>query len=196
MRRSRCERVLAAYLAASLASCGWKVTPPKPPPGGMVRKVASRVVLRVDDSAVVWGGGQLGEVVRDTLRTVGAFDDVAYPVEPRTPTPLHLSIAARGAVDEEVALGMIKAIFIGLLFMLPVGIVRFGKTFELDATVVLVDAGQELRRFQVQTRTHVSHTTFSHSNQYEPEARRVAFRDLGERIAIGLSSITVPPVTP
>ena len=76
--------------------------------------------------------------------------------------------------------------------MLPAGIIRFGKTFDLEATVTLTNAGQELKRFQVKTSTYVSHTMFSHSDQYEPEARRVAFRDLGERIAVALNGVTVP----
>jgi len=160
---------------------------------GMVRpkRIAEGVVLKVNESAVVWGGGRLGGTVRDTLIALGSFDQVYFPVEPRNPPPLRLVIEASGTVQEEVGVGILKSFIIGCLAFIPVGIIRFDKTFELDATVVLLKEGQELRRFHIKSSTGVSHTMFSEIEEYEPAAQTAAFRDLGERIASELSGLAV-----
>jgi hypothetical protein len=150
----------------------------------------------MDEVAVVWGDGRGGDLVRETLVAGHVFDEVFYPVEPRVPAPLRLAVSARGNVDEEVALGVVKAVFIGLLFFAPGGIVRFGKTFDLDAAVAFSEEGREIRRFEIHTKTRISHTMFSHSDQYEPAARQEAFRDLGARIAAGLTGVTVGSARP
>lgn len=189
-------RVLVAALVLTIGGCGWKVTPPESGPPGSVHKVGSRVVLKFDEASVAWGGGHGGEIVRDALQKLGVFDEVAYPVEPRRPTPLRLTVVATGNVDEEEALGTVKAFVIGFFLFVPAGVIRFGKTFDLDATVTFTDGERELRRFEVQTKTRVSHTMFSHSDQYEPVARRAAFEDLAHRIAVELGSLPGVPEPP
>lgn len=187
----RPSAVLATVVAFSIAACGWKVTPPAGAPPGSPPHIGGRVFLTMNDTALAWGDGRTGDFVRETLVAARVFDEVYYPVPPRTPTPLGLAVTARGTVDEEVALGVIKSIFIGLLFLVPAGVVRFGKTFDLDANVVFSDEGREVRRFDVHSKTHVSHTMFSHIAQYEAAARQAAFHDLGARIAAGLAGVTL-----
>ncbi len=187
MRRSLLFRAVSLYLVISLSGCGWKVVPPErldqAPP---LHKVADRVVLSVNDG-VPWGGGRLGDIVKDALMVNGTFTEVYYPVEPRNPPDLRLTIDARGSVDEEIGEGILKSVFIGLLLFLPVGLIRFDKTFDLDADVVLTRKGKEERRFTVKTKTGVSHTMFTGGDEYEPSARQAAFRDLGMRIGRELS---------
>lgn len=182
MRMSLLFRAVSLYLILSLTGCGWKIIPPdrldQPVP---VRKVADRVVLRVNDG-VAWGGGKLGDIVRDTLKANGTFTEVYYPVEPRNPPDLKVTIDARGNVDEEIGEGIVKSIFIGLLLFIPVGVIRFDKTFNLDADVVLSREGKEERQFNVKSKTEVSHTMFTRGEECEPAAREAAFRDLGVRI--------------
>jgi hypothetical protein len=187
MRMTLLYRAVALCLIFSLSGCGWKVVPPQhldqPAP---VSKVADRVVLSVNDG-VAWGGGRLGDIVRDTLKASGTFTEVYYPVEPRNPPDLKLLINAKGNVDEEIGGGILKSIFIGLLLFIPVGVIRFGKTYNLDAEVVLSREGKEERRFNVMSKTEVSHTMFTQGEEYEPAAREAAFKDLGLRIAEKLS---------
>ncbi len=181
------RRLFCAILILSLSGCGWKVTPP---PGfdnnKRENKIADQVFLKVNDSGVFWGGGKLGEIVRDTLVENGAFKEVYYPVEPRNPPPLRLTIDAKGAVDEEIGLGTVKSIIIGALFFIPVGIIRFNKDFTLEADVSLFKQNKEMRTFKIKSSTEISHTMFSHANEYEPEARRIAFKDLGNKIVAEL----------
>jgi hypothetical protein len=183
-------RLLALFLAFWAPACGWKITPPAPPERiANPKKIAEGMVLKVNDSAVIWGGGRLGDIVRDTLVSSGTFGHVYFPIEPRNPPALRMAIDASGTVDEEVGLGIVKAALIGVLLFLPVGVIRFNKTFNLNATVALFDGSRELRRFQVTTATGVSHTMFSQIEDYETAAQTAAFRDLGERIAAELGTV-------
>lgn len=181
------SKSLALLLAALMAACGWKVTPPPRPEGpGTPRRVADRVVLQMNEGGVVWGGGRMGELTRNALIASGAFSEVYYPIEPRTPPPLRLAIDARGNVDEEVGFGMVKAVIIGALLFIPVGLIRFNKDFTLDAQVVLLNGGQEVQRFQVSGATRIAHTMFSDTDSYETAGREAAAAYLAEAIAAQL----------
>lgn len=177
-------RALVALLALSVATagCGWKVIPPKAPPEVGSGSVADRVVLQVNDGAVAWGRGELGQVVSEKLVAFGGFEEVYYPVEPRNPPPMRLVVTASGEVDEEVFLGTMKSMFIGFLLFIPVGIVRFNKDYRLEANVKLIEEARVLQEFRVESATEISHTLFSDIAAYEPEARRVAFENLAEQI--------------
>lgn len=173
-----------------MTGCGWKVTPPKfrdnfESPG----LIADSVVLTVNEGAVIWGHGDLGELLREKLLAEGAFRQVHYPIEPRNPPPYRLTINAKGSIDEEIGFGIVKSIFIGLLFFIPVGIIRFNRDFILDADISFQDDGAARRRFKITSETTVSHTMFSHGEQYEPVARKAAAEDLGLRIIRELSHI-------
>jgi len=193
MRPSR--RVLALLLAVQIAGCGWKVIPPPLPQAPHpVRLVAERALLKVSGAAIAWGSSGLGETVRDVLVASGTFREVYYPIEPRNPPSLTLAMTARGTVEESEAIGTLKAVVIGLFLFLPVGLIRFDKTFHLDTDVVLRDRDRELGRFQISSDTEISFTMFSTMEDYEPAARKAAFKDLGEHIAAQLS--TLPPITP
>ena len=145
----------------------------------------------MNEAGVVWGGGQLGEFTRTALVASGAFDEVYYPIEPRNPPPLRLTIDAGGEVDEEIGLGIVKSVIIGALLFLPVGIIRFNKDFNLDAQVVVLKAGQELQRFRVTGATHVAHTMFSDTAGYEPAARQAAAAYLAAAITAQLRKTAV-----
>jgi len=190
MRKSLKVRVLSILLTCSIAGCGWKVIPPVLPEQPISpHSVAERVVLTVNDRAVVWGGGQLGQIVADVLLSKGTFKEIEYPVESRNPPDLRLVINANGRVNEEVGPGIVKGIIIGCLLFLPVGLIRFDKTFELDTEVVLLKAGKKLRQFNIKSKTGISHTLFSAVEEYEAAARQAAFKDLGERIAAELDMV-------
>ena len=194
MRAAAWRRPLALVLAVALGACGWKITPP--PPRATTagpRSVAERVVLQVHGSGLPWGSGGLGETVREVLTTSGSFREVYYPIEPRNPPPLRLVVTASGTVDEEIGLGVAKSVIIGLLLFLPVGVIRFNKTYDLTAEVVLLNEGREVKSFRVENATEVSHTMFSTMEDYEPAARKAAFTNLGQQIAWELSTVSIPP---
>ena len=184
------HRLICLTLSLSLVSCGWKVTPPpfeqETVPHNLI---ADATVLTVNDGGVIWGRGELGEIVQKTLINRGAFKDIYYPVEPRNPPDYRLIITASGNIEEEIGLGIVKSIFIGMLFFIPVGIIRFHRDFVLDADVTLLKQGHELRHFNSKTETGVSHTMFSDANHYEPEARQKAFEDLALRIIVKLKGL-------
>jgi len=140
------------------------------------------VVLIVNEGAVVWGGGELGFLLKRKLLEEGAFRTIHYPIVPRNPPPYRLTVSASGDIEEEVGLGIVKSIFIGLLFFIPVGIIRFHRDFVLDAEVAFMKEGETLYRFKVRTKTGVSHTMFSHADQYDPVVRKAAADDLALRI--------------
>lgn len=186
---AHCRRLIALMLITSLSSCGWKVTPP---PGQAVptasRPIAESVVLDVNDGGVIWGRGELGETVKQTLLEKGAFRQIHYPIVPRDPPANRLSIQANGVIEEEVGLGIVKSIIVGALFFIPVGIIRFNRDFVLDASVSYSENGKAARNFKVHTKTEISHTMFSQTDQYEPAARKAAFSHLGESIIRELSA--------
>lgn len=186
------RRLLAIVLAAQVAGCGWTITPPAPLPAQRAHLVADRVILKLDTAAMAWGGTGMGEAVRDALLAAGSFREIYYPIEPRNPPTWTLAITGRGTIDEHEVSGFFKAVLIGALFFLPEGVVRFDKTFHLDADVVLRDGQQQVARFQVSNDTEIHHTMFSHMEEYEPAARKVAFTDLGQRIAAQLDTVTPP----
>ncbi len=188
----RVSRPLVVLLAVTTAGCGWKVTPPPRPEGpGAPGRIADRVVLKLNEAGVVWGGGQLGGFTRSALLASGAFGEVYYPIEPRNPPPLYLNIDTRGNVDEEIGWGIVKSVVIGLLLLIPVGIIRFNKDFNLDAQVVLLKGGQEVQRFRVTGATRVAHTMFSDSAGYEPAAREAAATYLATAIVAQLRRAAV-----
>mgnify|MGYP000924420614 CR=1 FL=1 len=188
--RTITSRLICIALIFSLVGCGWKVTPPNfeqkaldPSP------LAEAAVLTVNDVGIIWGNGELGEIVRKTLMERRTFKEVYYPVEPRNPPDYRILVTANGSIEEEVGFGIVKSIFIGMLFFIPVGIIRFNKDFLLDADVTVIKQNQELLHFTIKTETEVSHTMFSHANQYEPVARQKAFEDLALRVISKLKSI-------
>jgi len=146
------------------------------------------VVLDVNDGGVIWGRGELGETVKQTLLEKGAFRQIHYPIVPRDPPANRLSIQANGVIEEEVGLGIVKSIIVGALFFIPVGIIRFNRDFVLDASVSYSENGKAARNFKVHTKTEISHTMFSQTDQYEPAARKAAFSHLGESIIRELSA--------
>lgn len=188
--RTKTRRLICIALIFSLVGCGWKVTPPILDQQVLNQSpISEAAVLTVNDGGIIWGNGELGEIVRKTLIERGAFNEVYYPVEPRNPPDYRLRITASGNIDEEIGFGIVKSIFIGMLFFIPVGIIRFNKDFVLDADVTVIKQNQELLHFAIKTETEVSHTMFSHANQYEPVARQKAFEDLALRIISKLKSI-------
>lgn len=184
-------RLIALVLIVSIAGCGWKVTPPKFE-GKKISTgpIADSVVLTVNEGSVVWGGGELGAQLRRKLLEEGAFRTVHYPIIPRNPPPYRLTVTASGNIEEEVGLGIVKSVIIGLLFFIPVGIIRFHRDFVVDANIAFLKEGKTLHRFKVSTKTGVSHTLFSHADQYDPVIRKVAAEDLALRIVKQLASLS------
>ena len=128
MNNSVSYRIICVLLIFAQTSCGWKISPPpRIEQLGKLSQMAERVVMAVDDRDVAWGDGQLGDIVVETLNSAGAFKEIYYPVEPRNPPNLKLLIKASGKVDEEIGLGIVKGIIIGLLFFIQCSYVSNNK---------------------------------------------------------------------
>ena len=137
---TRCGRVGLALLlvATCLGGCAsWRASEPGPPiVGGRPRPVADRVVLEVDEAGVAWSRGRMTEVIRQSLIELGSFREVLYADEPLAPPPLRLAIAAVGSASEDSLASTGKKIFIGVLALLPVGVVTFEKNFTVKARAI------------------------------------------------------------
>ncbi len=184
---------IVPLLALWLAGCGWRVTGPLRTDSGQLGQVAESALLKANDGAVEWGGGQMGTIVQRQLLASGAFAQVYYPIEPRERPALQIAITASGKVNEDVGGGTLKAIVIGLFLFAPVGLIRFDKDFTLDATVVVTRDGHEPDHFAVNNTTHIAHTMFSDPGAYEAEAREEAFGDLAKQIVDHLHSSARQP---
>jgi hypothetical protein len=181
-----------------MVGCGWRVTPPlRPEQFIRPKKLADDVVLQVNDTAVSWGDNHLGDIVRDTLVASGTFSQVYFPVEPSNPPALRLMIQARGGQEDRFSAGLLAVTFSPLfpfLYLLwPTGAMPFRVSFDLDATVVLFNGSQELRRSHITTLTRVSHAPFCDPREFKDAVRGAAFTDLGERIASDLSALHLRP---
>jgi len=191
MKHLRSCKLLALGLAVWLAACtSWRVsTSPGPTSPAVLRKVGDAALLQVDDTALDWGAGRLGDIVRDTLRASGTFAEVYYPVEPPNAPSIRLRIEAFGSEQEHPGL-----ITIGIWLFIPVlvipillGVLPMRKTFRVDANVLLMNADREIRRFSTSASATVSYSMFfSAKHDFEAAAADAAFRQLAEQVAAAL----------
>jgi len=202
MKYLRSCRVLVLALAAWFTACtGWRLSaPPRPSNPAVARRIAEGVVLQVHDEAVDWGGGRLGDIVRDTLVASGAFAEVYYPVEPPNPPSTRLRIEAFASEQERggKATLIVQGVLPLVILLFPIAAVALAvatlggarvmkKTFTVEANVLLSNSGRELRRFSTSASATVSYNMlFSKKDAFEAAAAEVAFRQLGEQIAAAL----------
>ncbi|MEY3760919.1 MAG: hypothetical protein RIR39_2410, partial [Pseudomonadota bacterium] len=93
-------RIICLILILTISSCGWNVTPPSSNAiANSYQPIADSIVLSVNDGSVLWGNGELGELVKEELIKKGIFKMVYYPIAPRNPPNITLKIDARGSID-------------------------------------------------------------------------------------------------
>ena len=190
-RRLRRAAVLAGLALAGCAS--WRVEDgPRPAPEGRPQRIADRVLLEVDERLVPWGDGELGEGLRQGLLELGSFDAIDYPVVPRDAPPLRLRVEAEGRVREQVAPGVAKAIFVGLLLFLPAGVVTFDKDYDVALTAELSLDGRALQRVAAQATERLRFTMFADRDGGERRVRERAFQQLATELALRLQPVAPP----
>jgi hypothetical protein len=190
--RSVAILLACAQLATGCWSKAWiptsKPTVVAPPPGEV------GIVLAVSEAGVAWGDGSLGREIEDALRHSGF--EVFYPVEPPLAPPLRLEVRTLGDEGSAWLWGLIGAAAIGYFFFVPALFWPFVDSYGATCTVVVRDAGTELRRFEVRSKARVIHALLADAQDWRDDARIGVYRDLAEQIASELSASLASPKDP
>lgn len=149
--------------------------------------LALEVLLEVDDTAVKWGSGRVGEVLSAALVRNQAFRQVHYPIYPNHKVPLKLKVVASGGITSEKGLGIVKAFVTGLLLFLPAGVIQYEDTFFLTGSVSFVRDSQSYGPLTVQSSVEVNHILFASPEPYARRASALALEDFASRVSLALT---------
>ena len=149
--------------------------------------LATEVLLEVDDTAVKWGSGRVGEALSTVLIKNQTFRQVHYPIYPSRKVPLKLKVIASGGIASEKGLGMVKAVVTGLLFFLPAGVIQYEDTFSITGLVSLVSDRQSYGPFTIHSSVEVNHILFASPEPYARRASALALEDFATRVSLALS---------
>jgi hypothetical protein len=144
--------------------------------------LASEVLLEVDDTALKWGSGKVGEALSAALVKNQTFRQVHYPIYPSHKVPLKLKVVASGGIASEKGLGMVKAVVTGLLFFLPVGVIQYEDTFSLTGSVSLVGDRHSYGPLTIQSAVEANHNLFASPEPYARRASALALEDFANRV--------------
>ena len=190
---------LALLLVATcLGGCAsWRAGEPGPPiVGDRPRPIADRVVLEVDETGVAWSRGRMGEVTRQSLIELGSYREVLYADEPLKPPPLRLAIAAVGSTSENSAASTGKKFFIGVLVLLPGGVVTFEKNFTVEARATFSRKGQVLQQIDLANSARLNYTLLYDRGTAEKTLGEAMFQHLAAQLAVRLAPVSALGVDP
>ncbi len=149
--------------------------------------LAPEILLEVDDTAVKWGSGKVGEALSAVLVKNQTFRQVHYPIYPSHKVPLKLKVVASGGIASEKGLGMVKAVVTGLLFFLPAGVIQYEDTFSITGSVSLVGDRQSYGPLTIQSSVEANHILFASPEPYARRASALALEDFANRVSLALS---------
>ena len=176
------------YIGLVLPGClsdSFEVKQPLPEPLPAVT-LAAEVLLEVDDTAVKWGSGKVGEAVIAVLVKNQAFRQVHYPIYPSHKVPLKLRVVASGGIGSEKGLGMVKAFVTGLLLFLPAGVIQYEDTFSITGSVSIVGDRQSYGPLTIQSSVGANHILFESPEPYARRASALALEDFANRVSFAL----------
>lgn len=187
---SRTTLILASLLfAAALGGCAqnsfqvqggaWTVALKSP--------LAPEALMEVDDVAVAWGTGKVGDALKTALVRNGAFGQVHFPIYPSRAVANKLQIVAKGNIETDSGGAVGKSIVTGLLLFLPVGVLQYRDVFAISAEVSVVSEGRKSGPITVESKVAADHAMFSGPETYALQAQRMVLEDLANRISTALA---------
>jgi hypothetical protein len=150
--------------------------------------LAPEVLMEVDDSAVRWGSGKVGDALKTALVRNGTFSQVHFPVFPSRAIANKLQVVAKGNMaTDNVGASLGKSVVTGLLVFLPVGVLQYREVFTLTADVSVIGEGRKFGPVTVESKVAADHTLFNGPETYALQAQRMALEDLANRISAALA---------
>ncbi len=146
--------------------------------------LAAEVLMEVDDAAVTWGSGKVGDALKTTLVRNGTFSQVHFPVHPSRAIANKLQIVAKGNIGTaDVGDSVGKSVVTGLLVFLPLGVLQYRDVFTISADVSVLSEGRQFGPTTVESKVAADHTMFNGPETYALQAQRMVLEDLANRIS-------------
>ena len=150
--------------------------------------LAPEVLMEVDDIAVKWGSGKVGDALKTALVRNGTFSQVHFPIFPSRAIANKLQIVAKGDMETaDVGGSLGKSVVTGLLVFLPVGVLQYRDVFTITADVSVLREGRKFGPVIVESKVAADHTLFNGPETYALQAQRMALEDLANRISTVLA---------
>jgi hypothetical protein len=149
--------------------------------------LAPEVLMEVDDVAVKWGSGKVGDALKTALVRNSTFSQVYFPIYPSRPIANKLEIVARGDTETDAGAGFAKSVVTGLLIFLPVGVLQYRDVFIITADVSVLSEGRKFGPVTVESKVAANHTLFNGPETYALQAQRMVLEDLAQRISTALA---------
>jgi len=149
--------------------------------------LAPEVLLEVDDTAVKWGSGKVGEALSTVLVKNHTFRLAHYPIYPTHKVPLKIKVIAKGDIASEKGLGFVKAFVTGLLFFIPSGVIQYEDTFSIIGSVSVIRDTQSYGPLTVEASVAANHILFSSPESYARQASALALEDFANRVSLALN---------
>ena len=144
--------------------------------------------MEVDDAAVKWGSGKVGDALKTALVRNGTFSQVHFPIFPSRAIANKIQITAKGDIATDDVGGSVgKSVVTGLLMFLPVGVLQYRNVFTITADVSVLAEGRKFGPVTVESRVAADHTLFNGPETYALQAQRMALEDLANRISTVLA---------
>ncbi|MBI4534992.1 MAG: hypothetical protein HY708_01850 [Ignavibacteriae bacterium] len=149
--------------------------------------LAAEVLLEVDDVAVAWGPGKVGDALKTALVRSGAFTQVHFPIHPSRAVSNKLQIVAKGNIETDAGAAVGKSIATGLLLFLPVGVLQYRDVFAISAAVSVFSEDRKFEPVTVESKVAADHSLFSGPETYALQAQRMVLEELANRIVAALA---------
>ncbi len=149
--------------------------------------LAPEVLMEVDDVAVQWGTGKVGDALKTALVRNGSFNQVHFPIYPSRAVTNKLQIVARGRIESDSGGAFGKSFVTGLLLLAPVGVLQYREVFTVTADVSVIGEGRKFGPITVESTLAADHTMFNGPETYALQAQRMVLEDLANRISASLA---------
>ncbi len=149
--------------------------------------LAAEVLMEVDDVAVTWGTGRVGDALKSALVRNGTFGQIHFPIYPARAVANKLRIVARGNIETDAGGAVGKSVATGLLMFLPVGVLQYRDVFAISAEISLLGEGGKSGPVTVESKVAADHTMFNGPETYALQAQRMLLDDLAGRISTALA---------
>lgn len=149
--------------------------------------LAPEVLMEVDDAAVKWGSGKVGDALKTALVRNGTFSQVHFPIYPSRAVANKLRIIAKGDIETDAGGAVGKSVVTGLLLFLPVGVLQYRDVFTVTADVSVLGEGRKFGPVTVESKVAADHTMFNGPETYALQAQRMVLEDLASRISAALA---------